>query len=510
MADASNSTDNLPATPDMGEIAIAYGPRDRTRAYIAPDGRLMNEDSVLARYGGGMLDVYEDLLRDDQVKSALDQRRSAVTGANWTVEPASEAAEDVAAAKFLEEQLLAVGWDEVTDKMLYATFYGHSIAELLWTVTPEGKFGWEAIKVRRRQRFAFTASGRPFLDLDTAPEGRIYCDAPYFWHINTGADHSDNPYGLGTAHQLFWPVRFKRDGIRFFLVFLEKFAQPTVVGKFKPGAKPDDKARLLNAVKRVMTEAGVIVPDDMVIELLEASRSGTVDYAAMIRLMDASIQKIIVGQTLTSEVGSTGGNRALGQVHMSVRQDIVKADSDLVCESFNKGPVRWLTRYNFPNAKPPRVLREIEQGADTDQLSQELERLDRMGFRPKLTMVQATWGADMEEKPKPEVPPGLEDQAGRLPFGAPKPEPEFAAALREMFPDQQALDDGMDAFAGRMERIAAATLAPVLAYAADHSPLETLEAINSVMPEWNTDQLTESLTRIMFVGATLGRASAAV
>lgn len=514
-------------TPIPGEeIAVAYGERDITRAFLKPDGTLYNEDVVLQLQAGGDLRVYEDLLRDDQVSSTFEQRRSAVTGANWSVEPGAEDAASVAAATWLEENLRRVGWDSVTEQMLYARFYGWGVAELLWDVI-DGKLGWREIKVRDRKRFLFQANGKGYLDTgvgSASPLGRIYTEAPYFWNVSAGADHSDNPYGRGLAHQLFWPVRFKRDGIRFWLVYLEKFAMPTAIGKMPATSDTGTnttlrRQRLLAAIRALQTQAGVVIPDDMVIELLEAKRTGSADYGALHARMDAAIAKIVVGQTLTSDVGDSG-SRALGDVHNSVRMDLVKSDADLICESFNRGPATWLTELNFAGAKPPRVSREVEEKADLGALATQLVQLKNVGFRPKLTLVQANWGADMEENPDP--PPGLQ---GLGPDGKPLPpkpgqrkpgdDPEqddqdddqanFAAAIAELFPDQGAIDGALDVVETRLAEMSRVLLNPVLDYAATHTPAQLLGAIAEALPGWKPDQLEQALARVIFVSRTWGR-----
>lgn len=519
----------LPAPIPGEEIAVAYGERDITRSFLKPDGTLYNEDVVLQLQAGGDLRVYEDLLRDDQVASTFEQRRSAVTGSNWSVEPGAEDAASKAAALWLEENLNRVGWDTVTDRMLFARFYGWGVAELLWDVI-DGKLGWREIKVRDRKRFLFQANGRGYLDTgvqSASPVGRIYTDAPYFWNVTAGSDHSDNPYGRGLAHQLFWPVRFKRDGIRFWLVYLEKFAMPTAVGKMPATSDTGTnttlrRQRLLSAIKALQTQAGVVIPEDMTIELLEAKRTGSVDYDQLCKRMDAAISKIVVGQTLTSDVGDSG-SRALGDVHNSVRMDVVKSDADLICESFNRGPATWLTELNFAGAKPPRVKREVEEKADLGALATQLVQLKTVGFRPKLTLVQANWGADMEENPDP--PPALR---GLGPDGKPLPpkkpgqpgqpgEPDddeqdpkgdqadFAAAIASMFPDQTAIDGALDVVETRLAQVSRELLNPVLNYAANHTPVQLLAAIQDALPGWNPDQLEQALARVIFVSRTWGR-----
>lgn len=514
--------DQVPAPEPGNEIAVAWGERDPTRGFLRPDGTLYNEDVVLQLTLGGDLRQYEDLLRDDQVAATFEQRRCAVTASEWTVEAGADDAASKAAADHLTEQLHHVGFDEITDKMLYARFFGWSVAELLWKVCDNGLLGWSSVKVRDRKRFLFTADGRSYLDTGVVdPANRIYAEPPYFWIVQAGADHSDNPYGRGLAHQLYWPVRFKRDGIRFWLVYLEKFAMPTAVGKFKQGKDAISRQNLLSAIKAIQTQAGVIIPDDMVIELLEASRTGSVDYGAMQARMDAAISKIIVGQTLTTEVGSNGGNRALGQVHNSVRMDLVKADADLVCESFNNGPARWLTAVNFRGATPPRVKRATEEGTDLGALVAQLVQLDSIGFRPTLEMIRANWGGDIEAKPEPKLPPamaraaGLPGAAGNQPAAADdeaddsQQEAAFAAVVAAAFPDQVVLDEALDENMARIARMSNATLRPLLEYASTHTPSEMLDAMASALPGWDPDALTEALARVLFISRTLGRANGA-
>jgi phage gp29-like protein len=393
-------------TPKPGlEIATTGDGRDITRPYVA--GMMLPNDRVLSGRGGGDLQIYEQVLSDPQVKACLEQRRNAVTSCEWVVEPASDRRADRKAADWLRDNLHHIGWDQRTDRMLYASFYGFSAAELLWEVR-DGKLAWKAIKVRNRRRFAFNSAGE--LRLRT-PQNMIEGEAakaPYFWHIATGADNDDEPYGLGLAHWCYWPTLFKRHGIGFWLTFQEKYGMPTGIGEFPVGATPAERAMLLGAIRAIRSSSGVILPQGMKIDLLEAKRSGSVDYKALHDTMDEAIAKAIVGQTMTTDNGSS---QAQAKVHMEVRQDIVKADADLVCESFNLGPVRWLTMFNFDGADPPRVFRAIEEPEDLDKIADRDGKVIKWGFKPSLDYVQRQYGDHWE----PAASPPAESQAPLAP-----------------------------------------------------------------------------------------------
>lgn len=387
-------------TPQPGlEIATTGDGRDITRPYIA--GMMVPNDRVLSGRGGGDLQIYEQVLSDSQVKACLEQRRNAVTSCEWVVESASERRADRKAADWLRENLQHIGWDVCTDRMLYASFYGFSAAELLWEVR-DGKLGWKAVKVRNRRRFGFNAAGDLRL---LTPQNMIEGEsakAPYFWHIATGADNDDEPYGLGLAHWCYWPTLFKRHGVGFWLTFLEKFGMPTGVGEFPVGATPAERQMLLGALRAIRNSSGVILPQGMKIDLLEAARSGSADYKELHDTMDEAIAKAILGQTMTTDNGSS---QAQAKVHMEVRQDIVKADADLVCESFNTGPVRWLTMFNFDGADPPRVFRVVEEPEDQDKIADRDGKVIKWGFRPSLEYVRQQYGDHWEPSaPAPEQP----------------------------------------------------------------------------------------------------------
>ena len=79
---------NKTAKPKMVELSKADHGILMAKALI--EGMIANPDNILQQKGGGRLEVYKDLLRDDQVKSCFQQRRSAVVNTDWYVEAASE------------------------------------------------------------------------------------------------------------------------------------------------------------------------------------------------------------------------------------------------------------------------------------------------------------------------------------------------------------------------------------------------------------------------------------
>lgn len=482
--------------PELGrEIATTSDGIDITRGFTGP--LLTPYDSVLRTRGGNDLVIYEQVLSDPEVKATFSQRQLAVTQCEWQVDAGGDKRIDKQAAQFLREQLHAVGWDNLTTKMLYGVFYGFAVAEAIYR--PEGgRIGLAGIKVRNRRRFRYTPEGELRLLTPTSMTEGVPAEAPYFWHFQTGADNDDEPYGLGLAHWLYWPVLFKRNGIKFWLMFLEKFGMPTAVGKYDADASDGERAKLLAATRAIQADSGIIMPKGMEIDLLEAARSGTADYKTLHDTMDATIQKVVLGQTASTQ-GTTGrlGNDDL---QSEVRDDIIKADADLVCESFNLGPARWLTEWNFPGAAIPRVYRVTEEGDDLDKLAERDERLARIGYKPTLARVTQVFGEGYE--------PAAPIAAQAPGEGAPPAAFAAAGASPSAFPDQAALAQILDALDdGTLDAQAAGLLQPLIDLA-QRDPQAALDAIATALPDMDDTALQNTLARALFVAEAWGRFNA--
>lgn len=392
-------TVNKPTPEDMREIATTMDGRDITRGYLGP--LLIPQDSVLNSLGGNLL-AYEEVLRDDQVMSTFQQRRLAVISTPWEIQPGGPALKDKKAAEFLTEMLNKIGFDKIIEKMLYGTFYGYSVGECMWAYDGTN-ITLDSIKVRKARRFRFAPDGQiHMLTYSNMLPGEVMPPRK-FWAFACGADNDDEPYGLGLAHWLYWPVFFKKNGIKLWLKFLDKFAQPTGVGKYPRGSQQADISKLLGALQAISTDSAIAIPEGMAIELLEAARSGTVDYSTLYDKMNQAISKVVLGQMMTSEAVG-GHNKA--QVQMSVRQDLVRADADLICDSFRRTVAAWITEWNFPGAAVPKLRHIIEEPEDLKARAERDASLYSMGYRPTLKYVNDTYGGEWVDigAPKPGAP----------------------------------------------------------------------------------------------------------
>lgn len=430
---------------------------------------LIPSDTVL-RQKGGNYSVYREVLRDDQCKSTFQQRRDKVIAAEWQVEAGGKRAIDKKAADWMREQLEAIEWDRITNGMLYGLWYGHAVSELLYDT--DGRYiTIKDIRVRDRQRFLYDEKRGLWLRRET---GDDLMPERKFWTFNTGADHDDEPYGLGLAHYAYWPVFFKRNGIKFWMVFLEKFAAPTITGK-APAGQFDDavrRAEILRQLRSFASDTAILVPDGIEVDLLEATRSGATSYEDMCAAMDAAIAKIVLSQTMTTDNGSS---RSQSEVHERVGDVVVKSDADLVCGSWNRGPGKWLTEWNFPGAAVPKVWRNTDPPADLGSIAERDSKIFALGYEPTEDYIKETYGDGWRKKAVQQgVPP---DQLGDIPnqLAAEFADlPALALLKSSKRLDQADIAEAATQIASRFESVIGDRVNELLAYAENTGDYETM------------------------------------
>ena len=401
------------AKPEEGVWTRAYGGFSIDPKWLSQ--LALNDDTILQKEGGHDLKLYEAVLDDDVAASAFQQRRLAVISRPWEVEPGDDSAQAQAAAEHLREQLKRLSWDRICDRMLFGRWFGYAVAEALYEVGPDGKIWLQDILVPDRKWFGFTNAGE--LRLKTAENTQGEALPPNkFWAYRAGASHDFTPYGLGLAHWCYWPVWFKRNGIKFWAVYLEKFGMPTALGKFPEGAAQDVIDNTLAAAAAVGRDAAVAIPANVELDLLAEGRASGDSYEEFVEQMNDALLRVILSQTGTSKSEAQGLGGSQSDVMKDVRDEVVAADSDMLHESFNATIAAWLTRWNFgPNVAPPRLYRNLEDQEDINAVVERDIKLKNLGYVRTEESAKEVYGEGYEKAEPPEPEPGQE----RLPGGGP-------------------------------------------------------------------------------------------
>ncbi len=359
---------------------------------------LLNPDKTLRTEGPQNTEIYEDLLRDAQVRSTLQTRRLAVIGREWSVIPASNTETDRGVAAYVEKALRGFDFDSARLALLQGILTGFKVSEIMWEYSGGDVWVKEMIaRPCRRWSFGLKRELRMLTRANTF-EGAPVPDRKF--QVFRYVSDNGSPYGDGLGSSLYWPVWFKKNAIKFWLIFAEKFGSPTAVGTYPPGTTREQQDALLGALAAIQQESAIKIPEAMKITLLEAQRAGTVNtHESLCRFMDGEISKAVLGQTLTTEMGRSGGSLAAARTHDEVRQDYMRADAELLSNQLNDQLLRWITDFNFPGVrKYPRLWIRTGEEVDMKLLADRDQVLQGMGLKIPAAYAYQTYGI-----PKPEA-----------------------------------------------------------------------------------------------------------
>lgn len=481
-------------------------------------GLLRTNDPLLLEKQGPQsgAELYEDLMRDGKVFSALQKRKLAMLGRPYQVAPVEETAKGKADAEQLQDILKRGGFDKLCGELLDATIKGAAINELVFTWRND-RYEIARAPQRALRRFAFVqdeAAKPPMLRLLTRENmltGIPLPDRTFIVHRVNPKD--DNPWGTGLGLQLYWAVFFKRKALISWNKLNDRAGVPVPWGKYPAKAGPGEKATLFSALKALSNDGVIMTPEGTMIEMLESKLAGgqISTQQALCEYCDDWIDGVLLGQEARSKSG--GALASASKERSAVRLDLVQADADLLCETLNETYIKWLCELN--GFEPLVVSRVIKEEEDLAESAKTDKTISDMGFELDETTVQERYGEGWRKKAA--APPPAPGQAPRAPGEPPQPTPAPPAPAPAGAPVQFAeggLAGGQDAIDAAIsavpdDELQAAMrglMEPLLAAIEDAESFEdALAAAGAAFPRMDTARLQSLLARAMFGADTFGQ-----
>ena len=284
-------------------------------------GRAADIDEVLKQAGVSRQRL-SVLMADDEIGQAMETRLDAVLNAPWRfVEDQGEQ------TLFLKE--LFTRWHfEIVTGAWDACPFGYSVMEANYFIDENNRFSIAEIGTKPMEWFEPKNTGALiFRKPQSNTEIDVFKNYPLKFFLTRRKPSYKQPYGDPLLSKLYWVWFFKTNSTKFWVKFLERFGSPLLVGKVKDGEQEDIDAMttaLLNA--HTQSILSIDADDDVSTVGTNFSGAGASAFEAFDNVMTRRVQKVVLGQTLTSGTDGTG-SRALGEVHETVRMD--KRNSDL-------------------------------------------------------------------------------------------------------------------------------------------------------------------------------------
>ena len=357
--------------------------------------------------------------KDLHYLAVLGTRKRQVSQLDVTVEAAGEDAQSKRHADLVRDWLTRESLEDEFFDVLDAIGKGFSVLEIMWD-TSEKQWRPSRLEYRDPRWFEFDRTdGRTLLLRGEG--GQLEPLAPFKFVTHFHKAKSGLPIRGGLARPIAWAYLFKNYDVKGWVAFAEVYGQPLRLGKYHPGAAPEDRAALLRAVANISRDAAAIIPESMAIAFVKSEIRGSTDlFERLANYFDTQVSKAVLGQTTTTDAIS--GGHAVSKEHDKVREDIERSDAKQLSAVMNRDVVRPMIDLNFgPQKAYPRLRVGRPEEIDVKQFTESLEVVVPMGLPVSKKNVR--------DKLRLREPEDDDDTLAPAPAAAPPPQAETASAL---------------------------------------------------------------------------------
>ena len=382
---------------------------------------LPNPDPIL-KAAGKDVTVYRDLARDSHVGACIRRRKAAVKALEWGVDRGQAAAR---VTKAVQDMLADLDVEAFIGSALDATLFGYAPMEVMWA-SSAGRGLWaQRIEAMPPEWFCFDTDNRLRFKTRSAPLYGELLPERKFLLPRQDATYQ-NPYGLGDLALCYWPVIFKKGGMKFWLSFAEKYGSAFAVGKLPRSAEAAERNKLLDDLEGLIQNGVSVIPDDGSVELVEmAGKSASADlYERLVLHCRGEISIVLTG---TNQSMEKDAGKASAHAGLDVAASLRDADAEIVAAAVNQ-LIRWTVELNWPGSVAPKFELWDQQAKDELQAQRDKSNHEA-GARFSKSFWVRSYGYEEDDLVDEAAParPALPPAAGAAPVsfaqGQERPDP---------------------------------------------------------------------------------------
>src|ERR1700747_2861395 len=252
---------------------------------------------------------------------------------------------------------------------------------------------------------------------------------PYKFLVCIKQSHANHPVFTSPMRCMTAWWLASRFGLEWFMSYAQLFGIPQRIAYYQPG-DTEVYQKLVQMMRSSATATWGVYPVNTKVEVLGTAGGGgaAMPQERLVEEADKVCDIMLLGQTLTTEVHESGGNRALGSVHRAVMDEVMTAAAKYAAKLITSQIVPGIVQYNFgdkaelPTLEPvvstPVDLFNTAQALKIIGVDMKVPLLAKQVYE-RIEFTQPQEGDDVYEPPAAPAPPAM-------PFGAPQAQPDGA------------------------------------------------------------------------------------
>jgi phage gp29-like protein len=336
--------------------------------------------------------------RDAHYRSVLSTRKHSVEGLDLQVEAGGEDKASIEIADAVRADIMR--HSEIRDLMknsLDALGKGFAVSEISWDTSGD-RWRPASFSFKDPRWFAYDKADGRTLCLRAPLGNELTPLRPYLYVVHEPLLLSGPQILSGLAYTALFLWLVKSFDATSWAAFVDRFGYPVRLGKYGKKASKDDIATLKRAVAAIGSDVGAVIPDSMIIDIVEAkTTAGSAQvYQNLAEWCDKQLSKLVLGQT--SSADGTPGSLGNEQGREEVRQDIIEADATQLEKTLNRDLVIPYVRFNFGEQAiyPRLVLRKVE-AQDITLVVDSVQKLGSLGLSVKAAEIRNLLGLSKPE-----------------------------------------------------------------------------------------------------------------
>jgi hypothetical protein len=310
-----------------------------------------------------LMDLYRDVVLDPHASSLADKRIMQITNISWTFSVDGKPYEPLA---------------ELTERYFFEQLIRFTLESKLW--------GSSLIEIDFRKQTCELVPREHVV-------GELGAVLPLPYSVSEGIDYTKPPYNrttvfvgelwdLGLLYKVAPYVLLKKHDVSDWATFCEVFGMPSRVYYYDPNI-PGNYDSVTSQAEQTGSNAWAVLPlgSDMKQES-NTGKQGNDVYKMLADFCNAEMSKAIVGQTMTTENGSS---RSQAEVHANVEDGINAADRRFVERTLNEKiiPLMRLQGFDIPEKGKFHAIDQEEELSKKDQLDMDLRIHKEVGALPQ-------------------------------------------------------------------------------------------------------------------------------